>query len=229
MTGVLGDRFMASNLTIENTAGPEAHQAVAFRTASDQSVMENCEFLGNQDTLYVHTLRQFFKSCRIQGNVDFIFGNSAAIFQDCNIMVRPRQVTPEKGETNAVTAHSRNDPAMSTGFVFQNCLVNGTEEYMKLYNRNPTVHKNFLGRPWKEYARTVFIGCKLEALITPQGWMPWKEDFALKTLYYGEINNSGKGSDLTGRVKWSSRIPPDHVNVYSITNFIQGDQWKVAS
>lgn len=228
-TGVLGDGFMASNLTFENTAGPDAHQAVAFRTSSDRSIMENCEFLGNQDTLYTHTLRQFFKSCRIEGNVDFIFGNSATIFQDCTILVRPRQVEAEKGEKNAVTAHARNEPAQSTGFVFRNCIINGTKEYMKLYNSNPKVHMNFLGRPWKEFSRTVFIGCTLEALITPEGWMPWEGDFGLTTLYYGEYNNSGKGSDTTRRVAWSNRIPPEHVNVYDIKNFIQGDQWKLRS
>ncbi|KAF5765418.1 putative pectinesterase [Helianthus annuus] len=220
--GVVGDGFMASGLTIENTAGPDAHQAVAFRSDSDRSIIENCEFLGNQDTLYAHSLRQFYKSCRIEGNVDFIFGNSASIFQDCSILIRPRQQNPEKGENNAVTAHGRIDPAQSTGFVFQNCLINGTEEYMRLYNSNPKVHKNFLGRPWKEFSRTVFIDCNMEALITPQGWMPWTGDFALKTLYYGEFENSGKGSDLSGRVAWSSRIPAEHVNVYSVGNFLQG-------
>ncbi|KAD5960559.1 hypothetical protein R6Q59_013632 [Mikania micrantha] len=227
--GVSGDRFMASGLTIANTAGPDAHQAVAFRSESDQSIIENCEFLGNQDTLYAHSLRQFYKSCRIQGNVDFIFGTSAAIFQDCTILVRPRQLNPEKGENNAVTAHGRIDPAQSTGFVFENCLINGTEEYMKLYNSNPKVHKNYLGRPWKEYSRTIFIDCVLEALVSPQGWMPWAGDFALQTLYYGEFDNHGQGSDLSGRVAWSSRIPADHVNVYSARNFLQGDQWRLTS
>ncbi|KAJ6917180.1 hypothetical protein NC652_019530 [Populus alba x Populus x berolinensis] len=223
--GVLGDGFMASGLTIQNTAGAPTHQAVAFRSDSDLSIIENCEFLGNQDTLYAHSLRQFYKSCHIEGNVDFIFGNSAAIFQDCQILIRPRQVKPEKGENNAVTAHGRTDPAQSTGFVFQNCLINGTEEYMALYRSKPSVHKNFLGRPWKEFSRTVFIHCNLEALLTPQGWMPWSGDFALKTLYYGEFENSGPGSDSSQRVTWSSQIPAEHVATYSVQNFIQGDEW----
>ncbi|KAF5745145.1 pectinesterase/pectinesterase inhibitor 51 [Tripterygium wilfordii] len=223
--GVLGDGFMASGITFQNTAGPDAHQAVAFRSDSDLSVIENCEFLGNQDTLYAHTLRQFYKSCRILGNVDFIFGNSASIFQDCQILILPRQVNPEKGENNAVTAHGRTDPAQSTGFVFQNCLINGTEEYMKFYYSKPLKHKNFLGRPWKEYSRTVFIHCNLEALITPQGWLPWNADFALKTLYYGEFQNLGPGSNLSARVAWSSQIPAEHVYSYSVQNFIQGNEW----
>ncbi|XP_023512339.1 probable pectinesterase/pectinesterase inhibitor 51 [Cucurbita pepo subsp. pepo] len=227
--GVVGDGFMASGLTIQNTAGPDAHQAVAFRSDSDLSVIQDCEFLGNQDTLYAHSLRQFYKSCKIQGNVDFIFGNSASVFQDCEILVRPRQLKPEKGENNAVTAHGRTDPAQTTGFVFQNCLINGTQEYMALYYSKPKVHKNFLGRPWKEYSRTVFIHCNLEALVSPAGWMPWTGDFALKTLYYGEFENSGTGSKTSERVEWSSKIPAQHVYSYSIQNFIQGDEWIPSS
>ncbi|XP_019160927.1 PREDICTED: probable pectinesterase/pectinesterase inhibitor 51 [Ipomoea nil] len=221
--GVVGDGFMASGVTFKNTAG--AHQAVAFRSDSDLSIVENCEFLGDQDTLYAHSLRQYYKSCRIQGNVDFIFGNSASFFQGCTILVAPRQVNPEKGENNAVTAHGRIDPGQSTGFVFQNCVINGTAGYMRLYFSKPKVHKNYLGRPWKEYSRTVFIKCTLEALISPNGWMPWTGDFALKTLYYGEFQNIGAGATTSGRVNWSSQIPAKHVSSYSIDNFIQGGQW----
>lgn len=216
---------MASGITFQNTAGPETHQAVAFRSDSDRSIVENCEFLGNQDTLYAHSLRQYYKSCRIQGNVDFIFGNSAVVFQDCLILIAPRQQNPEKGENNAVTAHGRIDPAQSTGFVFRNCVINGTDAYLALYRKNPKVHSNFLGRPWKEYSRTVFVSCNFEVIVSPAGWMPWAGDFALKTLYYGEFNNSGAGSATSRRVKWSSQIPANHVASYSVGNFIQGDYW----
>ncbi|MED6221915.1 hypothetical protein PIB30_059370 [Stylosanthes scabra] len=227
--GVLGDGFMARDLTFQNTAGADAHQAVAFRSDSDRSVIENCEFLGNQDTLYAQSLRQFYKSCRIVGNVDFIFGNSASIFHDCVILVKPRQADPEKGETNAITAQGRTDPAQATGFVFRNCVFNGTEEYMALYNSKPQVHKNYLGRPWKEYARTVMINSVMESLIMPDGWMPWSGDFALPTLYYGEFENTGPGSSLAQRVPWSSKIPSEHVDTYSLQNFIQAADWAPSS
>jgi pectin methylesterase-like acyl-CoA thioesterase len=225
LAGVIGDGFIARDLTIENTAGSVAQQAVAFRSLSDHSILENCEFKGNQDTLYPHSLRQFYKSCRIQGNVDFIFGNAAAIFHDCLLLVAPRQTAPEKGENNAVTAHGRTLPAQSTGFVFKNCTINGTEEYMSLYQKNPQVHKTYLGRPWKQYSRTVFVNCTLAELITPEGWLPWSGDFALDTLYYGELDNNGPGANASARVPWSSKIPAEHVNAYSVHNFIQGDEW----
>ncbi|KAM1123672.1 hypothetical protein ACFX1X_005138 [Malus domestica] len=47
--------------SLNNTVGPDAHQAVAYRSTIDLSVIENCEFIGNQDTLYAHGNRQFYK------------------------------------------------------------------------------------------------------------------------------------------------------------------------
>lgn len=69
------------------------------------------------------------------------------------------------------------------------------------------------------------MDCVLEALITPQGWMPWSGEFALKTLYYGEFGNSGLGANVSGRVAWSSQVPAEHANTYSVENFIQGNEW----
>ncbi|GAA0162695.1 hypothetical protein Leryth_007696 [Lithospermum erythrorhizon] len=223
--GVIGDRFMASGLTIENTAGSDGQQAVAFRSDSDLSVIENCEFIGNQDTLYVKTARQYYKSCRIVGNIDFIFGNSASYFQDCLILVAPRTTFPEKGDQNPISAHGRTDPSQSTGFVFEDCVINGTDEFMAVYNKNPSVHKSYLARPWKEYARTVFIRCLVGSLIDPEGYMPWSGDVGLKTLFYGEYDNSGPGANRTKRVLWSSQIAPEHAGSYSVQNFIQGNVW----
>ncbi|KAL0343163.1 UNVERIFIED_CONTAM: putative pectinesterase/pectinesterase inhibitor 51 [Sesamum angustifolium] len=96
---------------------------------------------------------------------------------------------------------------------------------MALYYSNPKVHLNFLGRPWKQYSRTVFIRCTLEALVTADGWLPWDGDFALNTLYYGEFENTGAGADTSRRVSWSSQVPAAHVDSYSVQNFIQGKQW----
>ncbi|RAL39888.1 hypothetical protein DM860_013089 [Cuscuta australis] len=223
---VAGDRFMARDLTIRNTAAAGGHQAVAFRSDSDLSIVESCEFVGNQDTLYAHSLRQYYKSCRIQGNVDFIFGNSAAAFHDCRIFVSPRQDTPEKAAKNAVTAQGRIYPGQSTGFVFQKCVINGTREYMELFRKSPdSFNQTYLGRPWKEYSRTVFIQCTLEGLISPAGWMEWDGDFALKTLYYGEFKNTGAGAATAERVSWSSQIPPENVAAYSLQSFVQGHLW----
>ncbi|MFO7674333.1 MAG: pectate lyase, partial [Lutibacter sp.] len=63
---VEANEFYASNLTIQNTSG-EVGQAVALSVFSDKVVIENCNILGNQDTLYVSGdgNRQYFKDCYI--------------------------------------------------------------------------------------------------------------------------------------------------------------------
>ncbi|KAJ6722728.1 PECTINESTERASE [Salix koriyanagi] len=85
---VVGDNFIARDMTFRNTAGAKNHQAVALRSGSDLSVFYKCSFEGYQDTLYVHSQRQFYRECDIYGTVDFIFGNAAVVFQNCNIYAR---------------------------------------------------------------------------------------------------------------------------------------------
>ncbi|CAH9071110.1 unnamed protein product [Cuscuta epithymum] len=228
--GVNGDGFMAKNLTIKNTAGIGAHQAVALRLDSDHSIIESCEFIGNQDTLYAHSLRQYYKDCHIQGNVDFIFGNSAAVFQDCTISVAPRQQHPEKADKNTVTAHAKLIAAQTTGFVFLNSIINGTEDFMQFYAKQPEQFEGscFLGRPWKEYSRTVFIDCTLGDLISREGWEIWDANSTLSNLYYGEVgskNAAGKTVDTTKRVPWSSQIDSKNVPSFYPQNFIQASKW----
>lgn len=228
--GVNGDGFIARDITFRNTfQGPQTHQAVALRVDSDFSAFYNCAFESHQDTLYTHTLRQFYRNCRIEGTHDFIFGNAAALFHNCSILVRPRQLKSKSGETDPLTAQGRTDAAQSTGLVFQHCTVDGTKEYMRDFNSNPDVHRVYLGRPWKMYSRTVFLDSYLGKLIRPEGWMPWNGSFALDTLFYGEYRNYGPGAKVSGRVPWSSQISAHNIGLYSVQSFIQGDEWLSSS
>ncbi|KAL6614074.1 hypothetical protein ACP70R_036344 [Stipagrostis hirtigluma subsp. patula] len=224
--GVLADGFMARDLTMANTAGPDAHQAVAFRSSGDRTVLDTVELLGHQDTLYAQAMRHFYTRCRVSGTVDFVFGNSAAVLHDTALTVLPRQLRPQNREDDAVTAQGRNDPAQPTGIVLRGCVVNGSEAFLALYRQRPEMHRVYLGRPWKEYSRAVYIGCTLAEIVQPQGWMAWNGDFALKTLYFGEYDSAGPGGrDASRREAWSSRVPRDHVNTYSMADFIQGHEW----
>eukprot|EP00249_Psilotum_nudum_P027057 c34326_g1_i1 orf=444-2285(+) len=223
---VNGDGFMARGITFENTADPIFHQAVALRVDSDLSAFYNCSFLGHQDTLYAHSLRQFYRDCKIEGTIDFIFGNSASVFQNCEILVRPGRVQAVR---STVTAQGRTDPAETTGFVLQNCTVNGTQEYMRNFYSDPKQHQAYLGRPWKLYSRTIFTECYLDALIRPEGWLPWNGTFALDTLFYGEYENFGPGSSMADRVSWVSEISRAVAHHFTVASFIQGDQWLPAT
>ncbi|XP_051125186.1 pectinesterase 2 [Andrographis paniculata] len=190
---VVGDGFIARGITFRNTAGARNHQAVALRSGSDLSVFYQCSFEGYQDTLYVHSQRQFYRDCDIYGTVDFIFGNAAVVLQNCNIYARD-----PPNRTNTITAQGRTDPNQNTGISIHNCRVAAAPDLRPVQSSVRT----YLGRPWKEYSRTVFMKTFLDRLIEPAGWMPWSGNFALNTLYYGEYANTGPGSSTANRVKW---------------------------
>ncbi|KAF5729021.1 putative Pectinesterase precursor [Tripterygium wilfordii] len=216
----VGDGFMAQDIWFQNTAGPQKHQAVALRVSADKSVINRCRIDAYQDTLYTHSLRQFYRDCYITGTVDFIFGNAAVVFQKCKIV--PRK--PMSNHANMVTAQGRTDPNQNTGISIQQCDIIASPDLEPVKGSI----KSYLGRPWKEYSRTVVMQSYIGDHIDPTGWSPWDKDFALKTLYYGEYINKGPGAGTSKRVKW----PGYHVitsateaQKFTVAELIQGGSW----
>lgn len=215
----MGEGFMAHSIGFRNTAGPEKHQAVAIRVQSDRSIFLNCRMEGYQDTLYAQTHRQFYRSCYITGTIDFIFGDAAAIFQNCMIYVRK----PMENQQNIVTAQGRVDKHETTGIVLQNCRILPDP----ILEPEKSRFSSYLGRPWKEYSRTIIMETEIGDLIHPDGWLPWSGDFALKTLYYGEYNNKGAGAPVISRVKWPGYRILKRADAlkFTVGSFLQGDIW----
>ncbi|CAH9102323.1 unnamed protein product [Cuscuta epithymum] len=213
---VVGDGFIGRGITFRNTAGAANHQAVALRSGSDLSVFYQCSFEGYQDTLYVYSDRQFYRECDIYGTVDFIFGNAAVVIQNCNIFAR----NPPAG-TNTITAQGRTDPNQNTGISIHDSTVAAASGLSGSA-------KTYLGRPWKQYSRTVFMKTSLGSLIAPAGWLPWDGTFALSTLYYGEYANTGAGASTSNRVKWGGyRVitSATEASKFTVGNFIAGGSW----
>ncbi|GLT79025.1 hypothetical protein SLA2020_505370 [Shorea laevis] len=212
---VVGQGFVAVNITFRNTAGAIKGQAVALRSSADLSAFYSCSFEGYQDTLYTYSLRQFYRDCDIYGTVDFIFGNAAVVFQNCNIYPR----LPILGQADTITAQGRSDPNQNTGTSMHNCNIKAAE--------NLGTTKTYLGRPWKMYSRTVYMQSFMDSLIDPAGWDQWSGNFALSTLYYAEFSNRGPGSDTSQRVTWPGyHIIDATVAVnFTVSNFIQGQSW----
>ncbi|KAF8401428.1 hypothetical protein HHK36_012367 [Tetracentron sinense] len=220
---VVGQGFVAVNITFRNTAGAIKDQAVAVRNGADMSTFYNCSLEGYQDTLYTHSLRQFYRECDIYGTVDFIFGNAAVVFQNCNLYPR----LPMHGQFNAITAQSRTDPNQNTDTSIHNCNIRATHD---LASSNGTV-KTYLGRPLKEYSRTVYMQSFMDSLIDPSGWIEWSGNFSLSTLYYAEYNNTGPGSVIPSRVTWPGYHVINATNAanFTVSNFILGDDWLPAT
>ncbi|KAM7463211.1 hypothetical protein LguiA_031332 [Lonicera macranthoides] len=216
----VGSGFIAKAIGFQNTAGPEGHQAVALRSQSDMSAFYNCRMDGYQDTLYMQTHRQFYRNCVISGTVDFIFGDAAAVIQNSLIIVRK----PMDNQQNTVTAQGRTQSRETTGLVIQNCRIVPELKLSPVRFQIPT----YLGRPWKEYSRTIIMETTLADFIQPAGWLEWTGTFALDTLYYAEYANRGPGANTDKRVKWKGyRVITNRNEVLQFTAgpFIQGDQW----
>jgi pectinesterase len=200
---IFGDEFSAENLTFENSAGPVG-QAVAVRIDGDKVMFTNCRFLGNQDTLYPHgeKSRQYYKNCYIEGTTDFIFGWSTAVFENSEIYCK-------KGG-NYITAASTLEET-SYGFVFLNCRITG----------DAPANSYYLGRPWRPYAKTVFINSYLGNMIRPEGWHNWNKPDAEKTAYYAEHNSKGPGANAKARVPWSHQLTEEQLKAYTLDSIFE--------
>ncbi|KAE8681630.1 Pectinesterase 2 [Hibiscus syriacus] len=217
---VVGGGFIAKGITFENSAGPSKHQAVALRSGSDLSAFYKCSFVAYQDTLYVHSLRQFYRECDVYGTVDFIFGNAAAVFQSCNLYARK----PNPNQKNIFTAQGREDPNQNTGISILNCKIAAATDLIPVKSS----FKTYLGRPWKEYSRTVIVRSYIDDSVDPAGWLEWNGTYALSTLYYGEYLNRGPGSNTSARVTWPGyRVINSSTEViqFTVEPFIQGSEW----
>lgn len=182
-----GEDIMIDNLTVKNSAGigSVVGQAVAFYGNGDNIYLNNCNFDGFQDTLFLAPLpiatkegrpfnypenkhkylthhRYSFDKCKISGNVDYIFGGGTAIFKNCEL--RTKKGT-ENG--NAFICAPSTYPDVLFGFVFINC---------NLTENDHSVSNVYLARPWRQYGKAYFISCKMGAHITAKGWDNWNGD-----------------------------------------------------
>ncbi|WP_418981638.1 pectinesterase family protein [Alistipes sp.] len=192
-----GDDWLVSGFTFRNTAG-RVGQAVAVQCLGDGIHFVDCRFLGDQDTLYLYGsgnrdgqtvcdwTRLWFERCYIEGTTDFIFGSAAALFRDCEIRAKADSYI-----TAASTCRGQR-----VGLVFERCRLTAAEGVTRCY----------LGRPWREYAQTVFIDCFLGAHIRPEGWHDWNKPQARKHSFYAEYGSQGPGAASSGRVRWAHAL-----------------------
>jgi pectinesterase len=193
---VEADDFTMENLTVENSAGPVG-QGVALHVEGDRCVFRNCRILGNQDTLYTagQNSRQYFTNCTIEGTTDFIFGAATVLFENCTICSKA---------DSYITAAST-PPDKPYGYVFLHCTLTAKDGVTKV----------FLGRPWRDYAKTVYIHCEMGAHILPEGWSNWGGTTRDKTAFYAEYGNTGPGSVTSGRVPWSHQLTKKQAKKYN--------------
>jgi len=227
---VTGDNFFAENITFENDYNrthPQLYagsQALALRVIGDRAVFHNVRLLGNQDTVYAGSrncapdgancipTRQYFSDCYIAGNVDFIFGDSKAVFDNCEI-----HSTAHEG--GYITAQSKHYPEEDSGFVLNRCkLTAGTDVIGKVY----------LGRPWRPYATVIYLNTEMGSHIDPAGWREWHpgETHSIETAFYAEHNSTGPGAQHDRRDPHTHFLTAEQARQYEPSVFLRGnDNW----
>lgn len=199
--------FRAENLTFENSFG-QGSQAVAVLTEADRLVFKNCKFLGWQDTLYAKNGRQYFENCYVEGSVDFIFGQAAAVFENCTIHSK---------SDGYIAAPMRFSTTESSGYVFVKSNLTGA-------NIDKGV---FLGRPWRAYGRAVFLDTAMDRHIRAEGWNNWGKPENEHTAYFAEYNSTGAGAQTESRVKWMHRLSKEEARAFEAETFLKGrDGWN---
>lgn len=204
---VSGNDITFKNITIENNAEPLG-QAVAIHIEGDRVVFENCKILGNQDTVYLgrEGARIFFHNCYINGTTDFIFGPSTAYFKDCII----------HSKRNSYITAASTPEFIKYGFVFDNCKLTADADVTKVY----------LGRPWRDFAKTVYINCQMDKHIRDEGWHNWGRPEAEKSTFYAEYGTTGEGANDKSRASWSHILKQKEAKDFSLEKVLKGyDNW----
>lgn len=215
------DNVKLKNITVENTAGrgDEAGQAIALYADGQGLEFYNCRFLGSQDTIFAAPLpekeveaggfrgpkekaerrrnSQYYKDCYIEGDIDFIFGGAAAFFENCDIYSLKR----EKGYITAASTPS----SQEYGFVFYRCRFLSDSEPGSYY----------LGRPWRENAKTVLIECELGGHISKEGWHDWNDRGRNGGVYYAEYASSGNGAADEKRIDFAHILDEKDAEKYT--------------
>lgn len=203
-----GAHITLRHLTIENDAAPreKAGQAIALYADGDHLLVEDCVLRSFQDTLFTAPLppkeiekngfigpkqhaprvpqRHTYRRCRIEGDVDFIFGGAAAWFEDCDIVaVDGREDRSQPFAAYCTAASTPENQAY--GYVFKAC---------RFLNGGCPAGSVYLGRPWREWAKTVLLDCDLGEHIAPAGFDDWGKTHAHSTVFYAEYGSRGPGS-----------------------------------
>jgi pectinesterase len=227
------------HMTFQNDAGygHMVGQALAMYADGDRISFVDCAFVGSQDTLFTAPLpekeaqsggfkgpgeglprimgRQYYHHCYLQGDVDFIFGGAIALFDNCLIYSKmpgdriPRESPVQETILGYVTASST-PQGQPYGYVFRRCHFDSDCPPGTVY----------LGRPWREYAKTVLLHCTLEAHIHPKGWQDWGKPHG--HFLYAEYESSGPGASASTRADFSRQLTAQEAEAYTTEDILGG-------
>jgi len=182
------------DLTVRNTTPQGGSQAEALRVdPGDRVVLRNAEFISRQDTLLL-TGRVYAERCRVEGNVDYVWGKGTAYFSDCEFHVVGR----EGWEVQA------RNPADKYGYVFVDSRLTA----------EPGISGHRLARidatrfPASQVA---YVDCRMGDHVAPEGFLvtpPGAPTTGVRFWEAGSRDLSGRPLDMRRRDPASRRLAP---------------------
>lgn len=154
--------------------------------------------------------RQYYYQCFIRGDIDFIFGSATAYFEECEINSQktdsdPIAINPADQKIYGYITAASTPEGQEYGYIFSRCRLTGDCPPNSVY----------LGRPWRNLAKTVFLECELGEHIRTEGWHDWNKPEAHDTIFYAEYRCFGPGADTKGRVRFSKQLTPEEAEQYN--------------
>ena len=158
----------------------------AFYIDADNIEVFNCSILSSQDTLgrngsANYGYHAYFNGCTIGGNVDYICGEFAAVFDNCKLQWK----TYKNDENNNAKIGYIVAPKTSP-YVFRNCEVttDGAHGDIAVLGK--------YGRTWGANSNASFIECETNGYIDSEGWTEMSNGEKASAIF-NEYNNTNKG------------------------------------
>lgn len=158
----------------------------AFYIEADNIEVFNCSILSSQDTLgrngsANYGYHAYFNGCTIGGNVDYICGEFAAVFDNCKLQWK----TYKNDENNNAKIGYIVAPKTSP-YVFRNCEVttDGAHGDIAVLGK--------YGRTWGANSNASFIECETNGYIDSEGWGEMSNGEKASAIF-NEYNNTNKG------------------------------------
>lgn len=158
----------------------------AFYIEADNIEVFNCSILSSQDTLgrngsTNYGYHAYFNGCTIGGNVDYICGEFAAVFDNCKLQWK----TYKNDENNNAKIGYIVAPKTSP-YVFRNCEVttDGAHGDIAVLGK--------YGRTWGANSNASFIECETNGYIDSEGWTEMSNGEKASAIF-NEYNNTNKG------------------------------------
>ena len=211
---------------VEQNAGP---QALALNTKADRVVFNNCGMYSYQDTWITPSesdCRGYVKNCFIEGAVDFIYNNGDYFFDGDTL-----NIVRKSGGYIVAPSH---DADSKWGYVFMNNVITAPGV--------PSETDVWLGRPWHNQPKTVFINTKAEVTIPAAGWHDTMGGIPAIFAEYNTMDADGNPLDLTHRNNYywytdgngqkvegyaKSVLTDEEAATYTIENVLRGtDNWQ---